>query len=867
MSNTVLPLHRSAASLGQSPVIGTRQLSTQLHPQLEQRMLQPRRNTLSQVATAQPQQAPQRSQRCVTRQKLWNAQTAQEQHYQTARRSLEQQRMQGQLLEQAQTQQWAQAEARQHVLGFASPKRSARVTPVKQIIYKGAAQPTSPPDVKAQTGFSAPASLNLPAPVPKSTPLQTPVVSKPPTDMELRPGCSVYIDGWRFQIVSPLGMGSYGMVWSGTSDDGREVAIKEILCRSHADLVNAQFESNLLYKLCHTSAKQGYLQLRASHGRVPTLAENGTDPRIPALAAQETQALVPEREWRVRLAMSKIPGTPLVLMLEKYRLERSAGVIDGSSTTVESVLMRLAKPCRFARDLVAQLGPSLDRIASIAYHRDINPRNILVETHEGRPPFYGLVDFGMAVDSVKWRSDSLGVWQNLEVGGDCRYWPVSAWTMFLHGPEKLGPNSPLRQEYHTQLDVHALGITALQVLIEMSALVPEAACSVGSESAASGSEIPATWRALQSAWNQYWEDAADFWSCLIDCFTNRGDWNALKIACHSHGVLDIITKDLVELRSALAEVAAACQPYTANGEAAAVAAELRVLALALREMISAGAGDSMPTFANIQTSLSLPKSNTFGDITCSPRSKMRDTDGQAADPPCVSLSHGGDSSKSLPHTAPQEIASASADSRTSLSNAAGGHVITGAATPTRSTKSTMVSVAAVEPAVRRAPRAILTAASPASKSYEPVAFSDGMQSARVHRLSQPSGMPNTNVPVGPTPDDPMGSIACSNGMRSAPVPRPPQPIARQSTDVPMGPTPSDNHMLSTAFSSGMSSAPMPQTPPFIGTPNTDVSGRLRVVGHASSSGPASPFISASSPSIAGSAASVVSARPVGAGTN
>lgn len=401
-----------------------------------------------------------------------------------------------------------------------------------------------------------------------------------PQSVELGVGVPVTIGGKRFQIIAPLGMGSYGMVWRAGGEDRSDVAIKEILCKSQGELDNAHFEGDLLFRLCNPSAD----------GQLDLGGENGGDPRIPALVAQETEVLG-EQDWRVRLAMARIPGMPLMLLLEQHRLQRMNG--DSSDTkrqSADSFLSSLTESCRFAWELVAQLAPTLERISTLAYHRDVNPRNILIDAGEDSGLKYGLVDFGMAVDALHWRGSSEdglgsgshdGAWTHLEVGGDCRYWPVSAWIMFLHGPQELPPGSALRSEYQTGLDLHALGVTALQVLIELSPIAPRSITDSGEASVA----LVQAFGALQHAWETYWRNASEFWRSLIECFTTSGDWNTLKAACIKVGVQEIISRDLSELRSALCQVNAAC----GSGTGGANTAKLQGFVAAVHAMLTGGA--------------------------------------------------------------------------------------------------------------------------------------------------------------------------------------------------------------------------------------------------------------------------------------
>lgn len=439
-------------------------------------------------------------------------------------------------------------------------------------------------------------------------------------ELELNTDVVVRIDGSKFQIMQPLGMGSYGMVWSALSEDSnKEVAVKEILCRSQGELSIAHFEGTLLETL-------GRMEIGA--------CKNG---RLPALVAQETHAFSAQKSWRVRLAMSRIPGIPLMILLEQHREYKKALSDPSSNGNAESIepppffperslprlegetlftalLRKLYDPCLYTKELIVQIFPTLERIAAVAYHRDINPRNILIDSPKRPgPPNYGLVDFGMAVDAGQWRADARGNWNTLEVGGDCRYWPVSAWVMFLHGPQELTPGSPWRIEYQTQLDIHALGITALQVFVELLPSMSDfASGSDGDDDGYPRTEYVLLDRvkALINAWAQYWEDAMDFWHCLIDCFTNNGDWNALKRACINHGVQDAITKDLTDLRTTLSDAASAFAAASDTSSPASLEAsrELQAVFNAIRALISVGDTTQFPTWRSIHSILGLPAS-------------------------------------------------------------------------------------------------------------------------------------------------------------------------------------------------------------------------------------------------------------------
>lgn len=77
-----------------------------------------------------------------------------------------------------------------------------------------------------------------------------------------------------------------------------------------------------------------------------------------------------------------------------------------------------------------------------------------------------MVDFGLAVPKQEWEGlHGSQCWANRDVSGDCRYWPISSWHMFILGPVSLMANVHRRHQYIYDLDMYALVYVALEVLI------------------------------------------------------------------------------------------------------------------------------------------------------------------------------------------------------------------------------------------------------------------------------------------------------------------------------------------------------------------------------------------------------------------
>jgi hypothetical protein len=127
----------------------------------------------------------------------------------------------------------------------------------------------------------------------------------------------------------------------------------------------------------------------------------------------------------------------------------------------------------------------------------------------------------------------------------------------------------LAMEYRTQLDLHALGITALQVFIDM---LPQQSVSA----------IPEEIRALKVAWDQYWRDASRLWEPLYHAFERKTDWMTLRqtyIANEAHNIID---KALGRLRRALCNARDACAHVEPDSK-------VTVIFSVLAELISQGA--------------------------------------------------------------------------------------------------------------------------------------------------------------------------------------------------------------------------------------------------------------------------------------
>mmetsp|Transcript_36516 Transcript_36516/g.91927 ORF Transcript_36516/g.91927 Transcript_36516/m.91927 type:complete len:667 (+) Transcript_36516:43-2043(+) len=369
----------------------------------------------------------------------------------------------------------------------------------------------------------------------------------------LGPGVMLDFSGHRFQVTEALGEGSFGIVWAAKDSAGTKVAVKEIPCKSEQELARVVAEGQLL-KLVER-------ELRAADVSGTVVSH------VPLLVASDVETTAPNR-WRVRLVMSQVPGGALEQFLEARRHAEKMRSLQ----PIKERRHQFAEACRYAGELLVQLAPTLEAFSNRVYHRDVTPRNILIE-ETGACPNFSLVDFGLAVNAAKWRAQEEG---SGDLGGDGRYWPASAWFVFGFGTHALQRHPAMFHEYRTCLDVHSLGLTALRCLVEM---LPHLEAGVDLPD---GDVALHKMRALRAAWGRYWSDARRFWQPVYDAFRGSGDFEALRTAYVSAGVHRIICADLSAVRAALEDARQACRPMAPETGLAGMPALFDALLLMLQ---------------------------------------------------------------------------------------------------------------------------------------------------------------------------------------------------------------------------------------------------------------------------------------------
>lgn len=356
------------------------------------------------------------------------------------------------------------------------------------------------------------------------------VTTRNSSTSNLSAGTVVQIAGSRFRVTRFLGEGNFGKVWAAEScNAGQTVAIKEVVGSTEYALQNVQLEADLLREL----------------------GDEGMT--IPSLVESEIQFLGSDGRWRARMAMSHVPGEILSEALETHRFRVPQG---------HNRYKCLIHASCFVRAFLIQLGPTLARISERVYHRDAHARNILADYDGSSEPQFRLIDFGLAVNSKLWRE---GRWKGRGAAGDTRYWPVSEWVMFLFGPAGVEAHEPLLIEYQTRLDIHSVGITALQLLVELSVPAHQQRASDSSESgmltpkhSAREDQLLTTLDLLRGSWASYWAFATRCWQRILKAYAERGNAEDVKDEFAYGGVHERIAGHLLELREGLERLRLLC---------------------------------------------------------------------------------------------------------------------------------------------------------------------------------------------------------------------------------------------------------------------------------------------------------------------
>jgi len=269
--------------------------------------------------------------------------------------------------------------------------------------------------------------------------------------------------------------------------------MKDVMCRRAADLEQALLEVSLLREL------------------------DGAGSCIPKCLGHSVHHLQ-DGSSVVRFAMTRLQGVPL----EDF--------LSGKPCLATDSACVLRRGIEITRQLVMQLGQALSSVNKRVWHRDVNPRNVLISDMQSGLGFdaahsavenvrFGLIDFGLAVDSRTWSSK----WSSSSIAGDCRYWPASSWLMSFHGAHVLRQHHCLLQQYETKLDSYALGVLALELLC---------GCLMQCQS----SELGAGWQLLLAAFTSFHSDMHRWNQEVNSVFSTGGNPQILRQKYQQEGV-------------------------------------------------------------------------------------------------------------------------------------------------------------------------------------------------------------------------------------------------------------------------------------------------------------------------------------------
>eukprot|EP00930_Biecheleria_cincta_P067103 TRINITY_DN5349_c0_g2_i1.p1 TRINITY_DN5349_c0_g2~~TRINITY_DN5349_c0_g2_i1.p1 ORF type:complete len:630 (+),score=113.90 TRINITY_DN5349_c0_g2_i1:172-2061(+) len=344
------------------------------------------------------------------------------------------------------------------------------------------------------------------------------------------PGVEVQIGEHSFRCSRVLGRGSYGEVWkaqvlSGSVGFG-EVALKEVCCRSQSELQQAIFEVQVLLALERATRHPASL-------RVPRCISYTVDPS--------------DKGWKVRTAMTVVPGESLDFFVRRKPVPEW------------TMLMGMKRGLILVAKLLKDIGPSLQLLGPIAWHRDVNSHNILVneapddidEASLAQHAGFWLIDFGLAVDSQSWVSET-GKWRTEYIGGDSRYWPPSSWIMHLMGPEGFANRPDLCEQYQRRLDVHGLGVTALELL-----------CSVALRGSPVSEEQLGPWSPVLAAWTRYRDEVWRWWAAVYEVFSSGGDLAPVQARLMDENIIDQVLELVAQIRHALRSCAEKVEKHEA----------------------------------------------------------------------------------------------------------------------------------------------------------------------------------------------------------------------------------------------------------------------------------------------------------------
>jgi len=341
--------------------------------------------------------------------------------------------------------------------------------------------------------------------------------------------------------------------------DEQEVALKDVWCKMDSALKQSIFEAQVLLDVERKSLLDG--PKAASRLRLPRCFSYRVDPTGDG--------------WSVRTAMTRLPGE----QLDDWLRREAVAVEDILRTTVANNLRprpwtsHLRRGFAMVRRLLSQMGYTLDRLAAVAWHRDVNSHNILVSDSvnvstpldvmgSGRRCSFWLCDLGLAVDSPSWGTDD-GAWRTADIGGDCRYWPASCWMVHCYGSKFLAGHKDFCRQYRSRLDIHGLGVTGVEVLCSTAGAARAAGAPAPEGKGAEASEL---WGSLLEVWKRYRDATGQWWEDIYNALSASGtvDFETVRSQLLREDVAQQVATLTSDLRSALRSCAEVSKPAEAE---------------------------------------------------------------------------------------------------------------------------------------------------------------------------------------------------------------------------------------------------------------------------------------------------------------
>lgn len=370
---------------------------------------------------------------------------------------------------------------------------------------------------------------SLQASMPQSMPRVSPPAEQLPSagpPQQINEGEVTMVGRLCLRMSKAIGEGAYARVFAARAEgylDGKEVAVKEMRCGQGAGILpdasmqRARFEIKVMQLMCDYPQSR---EVRQEEIRVPQLLDH----QFWDLAPSEPGAFL------CRVAMTRQRGQALVSWLQDRAKKLPSP--DRPAAEPASYSMSFLHAAAAAREMLVQLTPTFAKLnSSIAMHRDVNARNILVFSPSDSDPYqlspgsapcdassieFTLLDFGSSIDVQAWTSDGgEGSWHVENPTGDARYWGPASWRRFLHGAESLAQEAAMKRQYVRRLDVFALAVCALELIAKLHTeeLSQEdiLACSRDPQAG-----LVAGIARFQRSWSNYWDLAVGSFEKLAE---------------------------------------------------------------------------------------------------------------------------------------------------------------------------------------------------------------------------------------------------------------------------------------------------------------------------------------------------------------